>query len=242
MTSDTSAAAPCGARVFATTRWSVILNARADSTAAHDALAALCRAYWYPLYAFVRREGHSSEDAQDLTQEFFARLIEKEWLDGVAPERGRFRSWLLAAMKHFLSNERVRAQRLKRGGAVEFVALDAEERYAREPSEPAAAERLYDRRWALDVLDRGLARLAAEQAAAGKAEQFAALKFCLTGEQKPLGEVAAQLGMSEGAVKVATHRLRERYRAVIREEIAETVSTDAEVEAELQELMAALRS
>jgi RNA polymerase sigma-70 factor (ECF subfamily) len=242
MPSDTSAAGPAGARTFATTHWSVVLAARGATPAAREALAKLCRDYWYPLYAFVRREGYGAHDAQDFTQEFLARLIEKEWLAGVAPERGRFRSWLLAAMKHFLANEWVRAQRLKRGGAQEFVSLDAEERYAREPSEPAAAENLYDRRWALDVLDRGLARLAAEQAAAGKAEQFAALKFCLTGDKTPLAEVAAQHRMSEGAVKVAAHRLRERYRALIREEIAATVATDADVETELQELMAALRS
>ena len=233
-----------GARAFATTRWSVVLAAGGATPAAGEALAVLCRAYWYPLYAFVRREGKSAPDAQDLTQEFFARLIAKEWLGEVAPERGRFRSWLLAAMKHFLAKEWRDAHREKRGGGATFEPLDtsaAEERYGREPAELATAEKLYDRRWAMDLLDRGFARLEAEFAAAGKAAQFAALKFSLTGEKVALREVAEQLGSSEGAVKVAVHRLRERYRELIRAEIAETVETAEQVEAELQELQAALR-
>ena len=233
-----------GARAFATTRWSVVLAAGGATPAAGEALAVLCRAYWYPLYTFVRREGKSAPDAQDLTQEFFARLIAKEWLGEVAPERGRFRSWLLAAMKHFLAKEWRDAHREKRGGGATFEPLDtsaAEERYAREPAELATAEKLYDRRWAMDLLDRGFARLEAEFAAAGKAAQFAALKFSLTGEKVALREVAAQLGSSEGAVKVAVHRLRERYRELIRAEIAETVETAEQIEAELQELQAALR-
>ena len=233
-----------GARAFATTRWSVVLAAGGATPAAGEALAVLCRAYWYPLYAFVRRGGKSAPDAQDLTQEFFARLIAKEWLGEVAPERGRFRSWLLAAMKHFLAKEWRDAHREKRGGGATFEPLDtsaAEERYARAPAELATAEKLYDRRWAMDLLDRGFARLEAEFAAAGKAAHFAALKFSLTGEKVALREVAAQLGSSEGAVKVAVHRLRERYRELIRAEIAETVETAEQVEAELRELQAALR-
>lgn len=233
-----------GARDFHTTHWSIVVSAKGDSGGAHESLAKLCEAYWFPLYAFVRRQGTSSPDAQDLTQEFFARLLEKGWLHGVDRERGRFRSWLLAAMKHFLAKEWRDAHREKRGGGATFEPLDtsaAEERYAREPAELATAEKLYDRRWAMDLLDRGFARLEAEFAAAGKAAHFAALKFSLTGEKVALREVAAQLGSSEGAVKVAVHRLRERYRELIRAEIAETVETAEQVEAELRELQAALR-
>jgi RNA polymerase sigma factor (sigma-70 family) len=232
------------ARAFASTRWSVVLAAGGSTPEAQDALAILCRLYWYPLYAFVRREGKNADDAQDLTQEFFARLIDKEWLCGVAPERGRFRSWLLAAMKHFLAKEWRDAQRLKRGGGLAFVPLDtsdAEERYAHEPANLLSAEQIYDRRWALDLLDRGLVRLKAEFEAAGKVAHFETLKFCLSGEKVALSEVAERLGSTEGAIKVAVHRLRERYRELIRAQIAETVDGPERVEAELQELQAALR-
>jgi RNA polymerase sigma-70 factor (ECF subfamily) len=232
------------ARVFATTRWSVVLAARGATPAAESALAVLCRTYWYPLYAFVRRNGHAPHDAQDLTQEFFARLLAKEWLGEVARERGRFRSFLLAAMQHFLANEWRDAQRLKRGGGVVFVpfdARDAEDRYLHEPADPLTAEQIYDRRWALDLLERSLARLRTEFEGAGKAAHFEALKFCLTGDKVALANVAAQLGSSEGAIKVAVHRLRERYRELIRAEIAETVEGPERIEAELQELQAALR-
>jgi RNA polymerase sigma-70 factor (ECF subfamily) len=210
-----------------------------------EALAAICREYWYPLYAFVRRTGKSEPDAQDLTQEFFARLLEKGWLASVEPERGRFRCWLLAAMKHFLAKEWRDARREKRGGRLELVALDAlspEERYAREPADHLTADQLYDRRLALDLLERGLARLELEAVSPEKKAQFAALKFSLTGERIPLADVAARLHMSEGAVKVAIHRLRERYRALIRAEIAETVQNPEDVDSELAELFAALRT
>jgi RNA polymerase sigma-70 factor (ECF subfamily) len=232
-------------RVFATTRWSVVLAAGGATPAAETALSVLCRTYWYPLYAFVRRNGHAAHDAQDLTQEFFARLIAKEWLGDVARERGKFRSFLLAAMQHFLANQWRDAQRLKRGGGVTFVpfdARDAEDRYSHEPADPRTAEQIYDRRWALDLLDRSLVRLRMEFEAAGKAAHFEALKFCLTGDKVALAEVAARLGSSEGAIKVAVHRLRERYRELIRAEIAETVDGPERIEAEMQELQAALRS
>jgi RNA polymerase sigma-70 factor (ECF subfamily) len=232
------------AREFATTRWSVVLAAGANNTQAGAALGELCRLYWYPLYAFVRRQGYDAHAAQDLTQEFFARLIEKEWLAGVDRDRGRFRSWLLAAVKHFVAADWRDAHRKKRGGGVEFIAIDtiaAEERYAHEPADQASADQLYDRRWALDLLDRGLTRLRADFAAADKLAQFDALKFSLSGEKVPLAAVAAQLGMSEGAVKVAVHRLRERYRELIRAGIAETVEKPEDVDAELAELFAALR-
>lgn len=236
--------APDGARSFATTHWSLVLAARAPAEAAGaDALATLCRAYWYPLYAFVRRQGVGPHDAQDLTQEFFARLLEKEWLNAVARERGRFRSWLLAALRHFLANEWDKSRAQKRGGGITFVSIDdssAESRYAHEPADTITAETLYDRRWALTLLDRVLARLRDEFVAAGKIAHFEALKGTLTGDRTPYAEIAAALGLSEGAVKVAAHRLRERYRDLIRAEIAETVATPAEVEDELRHLLAAL--
>jgi len=232
-----------GTRGFVTTRWSVVLSARGDTTGAQSALAKLCTTYWYPLYAFVRRQGHGPHDAQDLTQEFFARLLEKGWLGDVDRERGRFRSFLLASMKHFLANEWDRAHALKRGGKTTLLRLDdasAEARYRNEPAEHTTAEQLFDRRWAMTILDEVLARLRAEMTAAGKLPHFEALKFSLMGEKTAYAEVAVKLGMSEGAVKAAVHRLRERYRALIRAEIAETVASSAEVEAELRHLFAAL--
>lgn len=235
-----------GQREFAETRWSLVHAARDDAarTRASKALAELCRDYWYPLYAFVRRQGCAAHEAQDLTQDFFARLLEKDWLDGVAQERGRFRSWLLASMKHFLSNERDKQRALKRGGGVTLVSIDdtdAEQRYAHEPADTASADQLYDRRWALTMLEQSLARVREECTAEGKAALFDELKSTLTGGGASHAEIAARLGMSEGAVSVAIHRLRKRCRGALRELIAETVDTDAEVDAEMQDLMAALR-
>ncbi len=243
MTSQPSDSILPGTRGFVTTRWSVVLSARGDTTGAPLALARLCTTYWYPLYAFVRRQGHGPHDAQDLTQEFFARLLEKGWLDGVDRERGRFRSFLLASMKHFLANEWDRAHALKRGGGTTLLRLDdetAEARYRKEPADHTTAEQLFDRRWALTILEQVLARLRSEMEASGKLPQFEALKFSLMGEKTAYAEVARQLRMREGAVKVAVHRLRERYRALIRAEIAETVASTTEVEDELRHLFAAL--
>lgn len=240
---ESAATPPGSAREFHTTRWSVVLAAGGDASRAQPALTTLCRAYWYPLYAFVRRQGVAPHDAQDLTQEFFARLLEKEWLASVQRERGRFRSWLLAAMKHFLANEWDKSRAKKRGGGIAFVSIDemsAESRYAHEPADTTTAETLYDRRWALTLLDRVLARLREEFVAAGKLAHFEALKGALTGDRTPYSEIATALGTTEGAVKVAVHRLRERYRDIIRAEIAETVSTPAEVEDEMRHLLAAL--
>jgi len=220
-----------------------VLHAREDSAGAHAALSTLCRAYWYPLYAYVRRQGSSPHDAQDLTQEFFARLIEKGWLDAVARERGRFRSFLLAAMKHFLANERDKAQAQKRGGGVIWLSIDdaiAEGRYREEPIETATAEKLFERRWACTLLEQVLARLREEMVEAGKDAHFEMLKGCLAGEKPRHAEIAAQLGMTEGAVKVAVHRLRDRYRALIRAEIAQTVAHPSEIDDELRHLFAAL--
>ena len=204
----------------------------------------LCTTYWYPLYAFVRRRGHSAHDAQDLTQGFFARLLEKKDLASVDRARGRFRSFLLAALDHFLINEWHRARTQKRGGATvlfSFDALDAESRLRHEPATDSP-EQIYDRRWAMTLLDQVMARLRTEMAGAGKLAHFEALKFCLTGERTAYAEVGARLAMSEGAVKVAVHRLRERYRALLRAEIAETVATPEEIEDELRALLAALSS
>lgn len=237
---DSASRAP---RSFATTRWSIVLHARDDSTEARRALSTLCGAYWYPLYAYVRRQGRSPHDAQDLTQEFFARLIAKDWLGAVARERGRFRSFLLAAMKHFLANEWDRAQAQKRGGGAECFSIDettAEGRYLHEPADIASPEKLFEQRWASALLDQVLARLREEMTAGGKAAQFDVLKGCLAGEKPQHAALAAQLGMSEGAVKVAVHRLRDRYRALIRAEIAQTVADPAEVDDELRHLFAAL--
>ncbi len=232
-----------GPREFATTRWSLVRDARGVSPDAEQALAALCQAYWYPLYAFVRRQGKGPHDAQDLTQEFFARLIAKDWLDAVAQEQGKFRAWLLAAMKHFLCNAWDRAHAARRGGGEVLLSIDetdAESRYLREPAAAEDAELLYDRRWALTLLERVMARLRDEFSRAGKGNQFEALKGTLTGDAPPYAEIADALGLSEGAVKVAAHRLRERYRAVIRQEIAETVDCETEIEDELRHLLAVL--
>lgn len=232
-----------GRGVFATTRWSVVLAAGSSNVAADDALTVLCETYWYPLYAFVRREGSPAHDAQDLTQEFFSRLIEKRWLGDVHPERGRFRSFLLVAMKHFLANERDRARSLKRGGGQTLLSLDiawAEERYAREPAVTRCAEQLFERRWAFTLLENVLGRLRQEFTAIGRGEVFDALEPALTGSKLAYAEIAARLRLNEGAVRVAVHRLRLRYRDLVRAEIAATVESEAEVEAELKHLFAAL--
>jgi RNA polymerase sigma-70 factor (ECF subfamily) len=240
MTSD---AAPPGGGIFATTRWSVVLAAGGNNTQAGAALGELCRLYWYPLYAFVRRQGHDAHDAQDLTQEFFARLIEKEWLGDVARERGRFRSWLLAAMRHFLANEWNRLRTQKRGGGAPVVSLDetdAEGRYVHEPAAVTDAEQLFDRRWAMTLLDEVIARLQSEMRAAGKEAQFEAMKGALAGGSVDYEAIVTRLGMKEGAARVAVHRLRERYRELLRAAVGETVESPAEIEGELRHLFSAL--
>jgi len=244
MTADVRKSRAPDARDFRTTHWSVVLCARDDRSGARAALERLCRTYWPPLYAYVRRSGMNLHDAQDLTQEFFARLLEKDWLEGVDRERGRFRSWLLAAMKHFLANEWKRGRRLKRGGAAAFCSLDEHDAEARLLHEPAtdSPEKVYERRWAMTLLDQVMARLRTEMAGAGKLAHFEALKFCLAGEKNAYADVGAQLGISEGAVKIAVYRLRERYRALLRAEIAETVAAEEDIEDELRSLFAALGS
>lgn len=230
---------------FGPTRWSVVLAAgRSQSTHARDALEQLCRAYWYPLYAFVRRQGYGPDDAQDLTQEFFARLIEKHYLQSVDQAKGKFRSFLLAALKHFLANEYYKATAQKRGGRASIVSLNAasaETTYAAEPADDASPDKLYERRWAMTLLHRVLAQLRAEYVEAGRAALFEQLKPALTGERNSRGyaEIAQSLGMSEAAIKVGVHRLRQRFRQLLRQEIGHTVSTQAEVEEELRALFAA---
>jgi RNA polymerase sigma factor (sigma-70 family) len=223
---------------FATTRWSLV--AAAKGPAARQALAELCELYWYPVYAFVRRRGHSPHDAADLTQAFFARLIETAGIAGADPDKGRFRSYLLGAVRHFLANEHDRAVAKKRGGGrvIESLNLsDAERRYAAEPADGRTPEQLFERRWALTLLDGVLAGLRAEYAASGQAVLFDRLKATLTGDAGPYADLAAELGMTEGAVKVAAHRLRRRYRDRLRAAIAETAD---DVEAEIRDLFTAL--
>ncbi len=234
--------------MFATTRWSLVVAAR-DRTApaARQALAELCRLYWYPLYAFIRRQGHPHDRTQDLTQEFFARLLEKDGLASVDRARGRFRSFLLAACRHFLANQGDRERAQKRGGGRRLVSIDfhgAEEQYGCEPAHAETAEKLFERRWALALLEQVLARLRNEYEGAGRGRLFEGLKDRLTGDARGMSHarVAAQLGLSEGAVKVAVHRLRRRYRDLLREEIAQTLDDPGQVEDEIRALFAALSS
>ncbi|MBM3880458.1 MAG: sigma-70 family RNA polymerase sigma factor [Verrucomicrobia bacterium] len=223
----------------------VIEAGRAATPAAQAALERLCRAYWYPLYAYVRRRGYSAEDAQDLTQGCFESLLRRNDLAEVTPEKGRFRSFLIAALGHYVANEWRRSQRQKRGGGqpvISFAALPAEERYLLEPAARETPDRLYDRRWALTVMDQAIARLDGDYARTGKTEVFELLKPFLTGGrgEKSRAEVAAGLGISVGAVDVALHRLRRRYGEIIREIIAETVARPEDVDEEIRHLMAVL--
>ena len=236
-----------GPAAFVTTHWSMVLAAgHADTPGAQDALARLCQTYWHPLYAYVRRLGYSPHDAQDLTQEFFARLLAKNTLAGADASRGRFRSFLLASLKHFLANEWDKARAQKRGGGQIPIPIDpavAETSCAGfEPADPATAEKLYERRWALTLLDRVLRRLREEYAASGREKLFEQLKPTLTEASRSVryAEMATRLGTTEGAVKVAVHRLRQQYRELLRAEIAATVGTPDEVEDELRNLFAAL--
>ena len=204
-------------------------------------MAKLCNVYWYPLYAYVRRRGYSPEDAQDLTQEFFLRLLQHDWLAQADRERGRFRTFLLAALSHFLANEWHKARAKKRGGAFQLVPLEfdnAETRYSREPVDPTTPEQGYERRWALALLEEVLNRLAAESAAQGRAQLFGVLKTSLIGDDRTpsYATLAAELGMTEAAIKVAIHRLRKRYRQLLKEEIFNTVATAEEVQAEMRHL------
>jgi RNA polymerase sigma-70 factor (ECF subfamily) len=235
-----------GPERFATTHWSLVVAARDGSASeAREALAALCGTYWYPLYAFIRRQGHGADEAQDLTQGFFAQLLERDFLDSVDRAKGRFRSFLLAACRHFLANEYDRARAQKRGGGRAMLSLDfqaAEGRYSLEPAHELTPEKVFDRHWALTLLDQVLSRLRDEFTRAEKAGLFERLKGYLTGERSagPYAQAAAELDMTEGALKVAVHRLRRRYRELLQEEIGRTVSDPAEVKEEIADLFAAL--
>ncbi len=238
-------------RGFATTRWSLVLAAAepvaGDSGDVHaeQALAELCERYWYPLYAYVRRRGYSVEDARDLTQAFFAQLLEKRSLRAADPDRGRFRTFLLASLQNFLGGTWRKAQALKRGGGLRMIALDfdsAEQTYGLEPSRELSPEEVYERRWALSVLESAVHDLRQRYAADGKAELFEALKTFLggDGDVPPYAELAQQLGQSEGALRTALSRLRARWRKRVRELVADTVREPAEVQDELQTLIASV--
>ena len=224
----------------------VLLAGQTQAPQADAALESLCRTYWNPLYAYVRRQGHNPHDAQDLTQEFFARLLGKKYLALATRERGRFRSFLLKSLKHFLINEWARGQSQKRGGGREIFSLDdeaAERSYLLQPAaDQLAPEILYDKLWAMTLLERAIERLGGEYASKGRRELFDQLKPLLLAEGggESYRKAAGVLGLSEGAVKVAVHRVRQRFREAVRAEIAQTVATPAEVDAELRCLMAAM--
>ncbi len=230
---------------FVTTHWSVVLSAQdKDSARSNEALEALCRVYWYPLYAYARRVGQSPADAEDLTQGFFARLLEKDYLRAASREKGRFRAFMLTALKRYMANEWDRQHAQKRGGFAPRVTIDlqaAESRLGFEPADPVSADVLFDRQWALALLERTMARLRQEYATSGRAELFNLLQNCLTKEDSalPYAAIAKRLNLTEAAVKMAVHRLRHRYQELLREEIAQTVSGPGEVEAEIRHLFAA---
>ncbi|UCE47110.1 MAG: sigma-70 family RNA polymerase sigma factor [Phycisphaerales bacterium] len=247
MNDDASTNSPSpGTGRFATTHWSVVLAAgEPESTRHRQALEALCRTYWFPLYVYLRRQGNDASQAEDYTQAFLAFLLEKRALSKADPKRGRFRSFLLASLKNFLANERARARAHKRGGDRKVLSLDiqnAERRYALKPVDELSPEKLFARSWALTVLDRTMSRLADEAKAAQKQQLFAGLKVYLTADKRsvPYRQMAAELSMSEGAVRVAAHRLRRRYRELLRDEIAQTVTTEEQIDQEIRDLFAAL--
>jgi RNA polymerase sigma-70 factor (ECF subfamily) len=233
---------PC----FVTTHWSVVVAAgRSDTPSAQAALEKLCRTYWYPLYAYVRRRGNSVEDAQDLTQEFFARLLEHHWVVKADRSKGRFRSFLLMAMKRFLAKEWEKARALKRGGGYRTLPIQldtAETRYSLEPADTRTPEQVFERQWAVTLLASVLKRLREEYDREGKGEHFETLEPSLVGdrEKQPYAALGAKLGMTEGAVRMAACRLREQYRQYLKEEIGHTVASAAEVEGELHHLFRVL--
>jgi RNA polymerase sigma-70 factor (ECF subfamily) len=227
---------------FRTTRWSLIRAATdPESPGAAAALSELCTGYWYPVYGFIRRSGHSAEDSEDLTQAFFARVLEKGSLGRAQQERGRFRSFLLASVKHFLANDHDWRTALKRGGGTVHLPLEfevGEQRYLFEPTDHLTPERLFERRWAVDVLDRAMRRVATRYALGGKSLLFAGLQPLVAGEgPASYASVAAQLGMTEGAARVAAHRLRRQFAAVLRDVVAETVNAESDIEEELRYLL-----
>jgi DNA-directed RNA polymerase specialized sigma24 family protein len=232
---------------FAATQWTVVLAAARSnvSPSAAKAMAELCCTYWYPLYAYVRRRGVDAHEAEDLAQEFFTRLLAKDFFKGVNREKGKFRAFLLASMKHFLANEWDRSQAKKRGGGQIMLSLDtlaAGSRYNLEPTHNLTPEKLFERQWAITVLDRVLARLQAEMSSGGKQAMYDHLKKLLTADRQSIryAQLAAELDMTEGALKVAVHRLRHRYRELLRAEIAQTVATSEEIDDEIHYLLSCL--
>jgi RNA polymerase sigma factor (sigma-70 family) len=232
---------------FTTTHWSVVLEAQGESPAAQEALEKLCRTYWRPVYNFVRRQGVGPEDAEDLTQGFFSLLLERCDIDAVRKEKGRLRSYLLTSLKHFLASEHRRAMTLKRGKGQQLIPLEelrASERGEMEPADPLSADRLYERRWALTLMEQVLRRLKDEYATAGNAALFDSLKQLLPDElgARSRAEIALQLGMTDNALRQAFHRFRQRYQILLREEIGHTVAVASDVEDELRHLISVLRT
>jgi len=232
--------------MFTTTHWSMVLEAQGESPGAHEALENLCRSYWRPIYSFARREGTNPEEAKDITQGFFALILERKDFQSVRQEKGRLRSFLLASLKHFMANERREAATIKRGGGQTLIPLDEVEFYdsGEFDRETLSADLLYDRRWAVTVLERVFARLREESQGSANAPLLERLNTLLSDEpdRPSQAEIAREFGMTENAVKQALHRLRQRYRQLLCEEVAHTVATPAEIEDELRHLIAALRS
>jgi RNA polymerase sigma-70 factor (ECF subfamily) len=231
---------------FRTTHWSVVLRAGGDGADARTALATLCTTYWLPLYAYARRRGHEPADARDLVQGFLCELLEKGWVKDADEDRGRFRGFLATAFRRYAGREHAKETAQKRGGGrtlLTFDAAEGEERYAREPVDDRTPEQVFDRRWALTVIDRALSHARDDYARRGRADDFAALESHLDGTSPapPYAETAAKLGTSEGAVKVAVHRLRKRFSQHLRAEVGATLDDGADVDAEIRELLAALR-
>jgi RNA polymerase sigma-70 factor (ECF subfamily) len=236
-----------GGVAFTTTHWSVVLEAQGESPAAQEALEKLCRTYWRPIFAFLRRQGIPPEEAEDITQGFFAQLLERRSLDAVRKEKGRLRSYLLGALKYFLTDEQRRAMAIKRGKGQRLIPLEelrGENRVEMEPADPVTAEMIYERRWALTVLERVLSRLKDEYRAAGNAALFDSLKELLPDEpgSPSQAQIAARLGMTENAIRQAFYRFRQRYQSLLREEIAHTVATPGDIEEELRHLITVLEA
>src|SRR5580698_7694387 len=245
MTNDQTMHTLPGPSQFPTTRWTLVVAAGdPQRKEARSALVSLCESYWYPLYAYLRKRGYPADQAQDLTQEFFIRVLEGRYLDRADPEKGRFRSFLLSSLKFFVADEEDRKRAHKRGGSGIVVPLEftsGEERYQREPAHDETPERIFERRWALSVIDRVVEKLREEFVHHGRPEHFEQLKMFLLGQSDaPYAALAREMNTSEGALKVAIHRLRKRYRELFRQEIADTVADPAEVESELRFLAAVL--
>ena len=246
-TTTSGASGQEGGFAFTTTHWSVVLEAQGESPAAQEALEKLCRTYWRPIFAFLRRQGLQPDEAEDITQGFFSELLERKSLDAVRKEKGRLRSFLLGGLKYFLANEQRRAMAIKRGKGQRLIPLDelhAEDRIEIEPADPMTAEMIYERRWALTVLERVLNRLKDEYRAAGNAALFDSLKQLLPDEpgSPSQAEIATQLGMTENAIRQAFYRFRQCYQALLREEIAHTVATPGDIEDELRHLITVLEA